>query len=72
MDTKTYMIIFNDNSGSEAIDAIAVTVEGSWHDTVSKYNGLHDIGFVEFPAENESYLKEILAEDDNVVEFSEA
>ena len=71
--TKSYMIIFNDNTGSSAIDAIAYTVLGTWRNTVSDYDGEgHDIGFVDFPAEFESYLQQLLTEDENVVEFSEA
>lgn len=70
---KTYKIIFNDNSGSFAIDAIATTVQGNWRNTVSNYDGQgHDIGFVDVEDEYAADLEAILKNDENVVEFSEA
>ena len=70
---KTYKIIFNDNSGSFAIDAIATTVQGNWRNTVSNYDGQgHDIGFLDVENENAADLEAILKNDENVVEFSEA
>ena len=71
MATKTYKIIFDNNGGSRAIDAIATTVQGDWRDTVENYDGQgHDIGFVDCPEENAEYLEQILREDENVVSFS--
>ena len=70
---KSYKIIFNDNSGSWAIDAIATTVQGNWRNTVSNYDGQgHDIGFVDVDDENANDLEKILREDENVIKFSEA
>ena len=68
---KTYKIIFHDNTGSRAVNAIAETVDGNWRNTVSDYDGEgHDIGFVDVDEENASYLENILNDDENVVEFS--
>ena len=68
---KTYKIIFNDNSGSWAIDAIAATVQGNWRNTVENYDGQgHDIGFIDVDDECAPDLEAILKDDENVVEFS--
>jgi len=70
---KSYKIVFKDNTGSKAIDAIAESVNGDFHDTVSNYDGQgNDIGFIDIPEENSSYLEEILDADKNVIEYSEA
>lgn len=69
--TKTYKIIMKDNTGSRAIDSIAATVEGSWRNCVSRYDGEHDdLAFLDIAADDAEYLEDILEADDNVVEYS--
>lgn len=69
--TKTYRIVFADNSGSFSVDAIATTVEGSWSNSVQRFDGEHDLAFVEVPADNAEYLETILDGDDNVISYAE-
>lgn len=70
MSDKTYRIIFNDNRGSFAVDAIAATVQGSWSNSVSNFDGEgHDLAFVTVSEVNAEYLEEILDTDDNVIEY---
>jgi hypothetical protein len=65
----TYEIILRDSRGSREFDAIAVTVQGSWHDTVSRYDGANDIGFVTLDKENAEYLESLLDADENVISY---
>lgn len=67
--TKTYRIVFADNSGSFAVDAIATGAEGSWSNSVQRFDGEHDLAFVEVPAENAEYLENLLDGDDNVISY---
>jgi len=69
--TKTYRIVFSDNAGSRAVDAIATTVQGSWSNAVERFDGEHDLAFVEVPADNAEYLESILDDDSNVISYSE-
>ena len=70
---KSYKVIFNDNSGSWAIDAIATTVQGTWRNTVNNYDGQgHDIGFIDVDDEYAADLEEILKNDENVVSFNKS
>jgi hypothetical protein len=66
-----YRIIFRNNSGSFAVDAIASTVGGTWSNAVERFDGESDLAFIEVDDENSSYLEEILEEDDNVLSFGE-
>ena len=69
---KTYRIIFENNQGSHAIDGIAATVNGEWHNTVSNYDlQHHDIGFIDIADEDSDYLEELLKNDENVIEFDD-
>jgi len=71
-ETKSFKIVFADNTGSDAIDALATSAGGTWRNTVSNYDGEgHDIGFIDVPAENADYLEEMLDADDNVIEYNE-
>ena len=69
--TKTYRIVFHDNSGSSAVDVIAASVNGSWSNSVSRFDGEHDLAFIEVPSENAEYLETLLNGDDNVVSYAE-
>ena len=68
-ETVTYEIILSDSRGSREFDGYAVTVQGNWHDTVSRYDGVNDIGFVTLQAENSAYLESLLDSDENVVSY---
>ena len=66
-----YKIIFKDNRGSFAIDAIAHTVQGDWHNIVNNFDGKgHDIGFVDVPSQYAAYMEEILTVDENVIKWN--
>lgn len=70
---KSYKIIFVNNQGSQAIDAIAAEVDGDWRDTVSNFDGQgHDIGFIDIPDSYAGYLESILDKDYNVITYSRA
>ncbi len=69
--TKTYRIVFAENSGSSAVDVIAAAVNGSWSDSVSRFDGEHDLAFIEVPADNAEYLETLLNCDNNVISYSE-
>lgn len=67
---KTYRVVFADNTGSFAVDAIAASVDGVWSDSVRGFDGIHDLSFVKIPEENSEYLETLLDGDDNVVSYS--
>ena len=67
--TKTYRIVFADNSGSFAVDAYATAVEGSWSNSVQRFDGEHDLAFLEVPNENVELLETLLDDDDNVISY---
>ena len=69
--TKTYRIVFADNAGSRAVDAIAATVQGSWSNSVERFDGENDLAFVNVADENAEYLESILDDDSNVISYSE-
>jgi histidinol dehydrogenase len=66
---KRYSIVFHDNTGSRAVDAIAQTFDGAWSNAVSLTNGVHDMAFVDVPEEHIEALEECLENDDNVVSY---
>ena len=69
----TYKIIFEDNRGSFAVDAIATTFQGSWSNSVSNYDGQHhDLAFVTIDRENIESFEAALDADENVIEYREA
>ncbi len=67
----TYRVVFADNTGSFAVAAIAESCNGSWSNAVSRFDGQHDLAFVEVPAENAGHLEQMLDDDDNVIEYGE-
>jgi len=69
--TTTYQIIFVDNRGSRAVESIAATVEGSWRNSVERFDGTNDLAFVDVPERNAEYLEKLLDEDDNVISYQE-
>lgn len=72
MDNVTiYRIVLQDNRGCAPIAAIAESVEGVWFNAVARYDGQHDLVFLELPAENASYLNDLLDADDNVISYEE-
>jgi hypothetical protein len=69
--TKTYRIVFADNSDSQAVDAIATSAQGSWSNSVPRFDGEHDLAFVEVADDNADYLESILDADENVISYTE-
>lgn len=71
MTTITYRIVFGDNSGSRAVQALAVSCGGSWRDGVERFDGENDLAFIECPAENAEFLEGMMDEDENVISYAE-
>ena len=71
MTTNTYRIVFADNTGSRAVDAIAASCDAKWRDCVQRFDGEHDSAFVDVPADNAEYLEQMLDDDENVVSYQE-
>lgn len=69
--TKTYRIVFSDNTGSRAVDAIASSCEGQWRDCVQRFDGENDLAFVDVPTDNAEHLEEMLDADENVISYQE-
>ena len=67
--TRTYKIIFANNRGSFAANALALACDGTWRDAVERYNGKHDLAFIDVEEENVSHLLEMLEQDDNVLSY---
>lgn len=70
--TKTYRVVFTSNQGSFAADAIASSAGGSFRNTVERYDGKHDLAFIDVPDDSAEYLESMLDEDANVVSYREA
>jgi len=68
-ETKSCRIVFADNSGSYAVSAVAGAVDGCWRNSVQRFDGEHDLAYVDVPSENAEYLKTVLEEDDNVISY---
>lgn len=71
LNNKTYRIVFADNYDSFAVDAIAHSVDGLWSDSIQRFNGEHDLAFIEVSEENAEYLEAILNEDENVIYYED-
>ncbi|HKX54179.1 MAG TPA: hypothetical protein VJM47_10300 [Nitrosospira sp.] len=67
--TRSYKIIFANNQGSFAVNALALACDGSWRDAVQRYNGKHDLAFIDVKEENAAHLEEMLEQDDNVLSY---
>lgn len=65
---RSYKIIFA-NQGRFAVTALALACEGSWRDAVQRYNGKHDLAFIDVGEENAAHLEEMLDQDDNVLSY---
>jgi hypothetical protein len=63
--TTTVKINFENNQGSFAVDAIAHTVGGNWHDSSD------NVAFVDVPTQNVPALEKLLDDDDNVTGYEE-
>ena len=68
---KTYRVVFADDSGSQASDALAGSVGGSWKNSVQRFDGEHDLTFIECPEEQAEYLEGIMDEDENILCYEE-
>jgi hypothetical protein len=71
MTTKAYRIVFADNTGSRAVDAIAASCDAKWRDCVQRFDGENDLAFIDVADENAEYLESILEDDSNVISYSE-
>lgn len=67
--TRSYKIIFANNQGSFAVNALSLACDGSWRDAVQRYNGKHDLAFIDVEEENVAHLEEMLEQDDNVLSY---
>lgn len=65
----TYEIVFVDNNGSRAVEAIAFSCDGSWHNAVSGYDGQHDLAFIDLDSHDSEMLESMLDDDDNVISY---
>ena len=68
---KTYKIYLYEDNGSWALDALAATVGGNWHNHVSNFDGKGtDFGMIDIETEAQAeYLESLLRNDDNVIEW---
>ena len=67
----TYEIVFVDNSGSRAVEAIACSCNGSWRNAVSNYDGQYDLAFVDLDSDDSEMLESMLDDDDNVISYEQ-
>lgn len=66
-----YAVLFADNSGNFAADAIATTVEARILANTQKFDGELDHALFEVPSGNVQYFEQLLDEDTNVVSYRE-
>lgn len=71
MTTITYRIVFADNTGSRAVQSLAVSCGGDWRDGVERFDGESDLAFIDCPAENAEFLEGMMDEDENVISYAE-
>ena len=71
MTTITYRIAFSNNAGSRAAESLAFSCGGSWGNAVQRFDGEHDMAFIECPAENAGHLERMMEDDDNVISYAE-
>ena len=69
--TKTYKVYLYEDNGNWALDAIASTVEGDWHDFVRNFDGKgNDFGMIDVETDAQAeYLEALLSNDENVIEW---
>ena len=65
----SYTVAFVDGRG--AAEALAHTVDGSWRNEVSRFDGTHDLAIIEIPTEQFGYFEEMLYGDENVVYYQQ-
>ncbi len=66
---RSYKIIFANNRGSFAANALALACDGSWRDAEPRYNGKHDLVIIDVEEENVAHLEEMLEQDENVLSY---
>jgi len=65
-----FRVVMIDNSGSHHIDSLASLVPGShWSFTLDRFDGKHDMAYIEIPADDAEYFEEVLEADENVVSY---
>jgi hypothetical protein len=67
--TRSYKIIFANNQRSFAVNVLSLACDGSWRDSVERYNGKHDLAFIDVREENAAHLEEMLEQDENVLSY---
>ena len=70
MTTITYRIVFADNTGSRAAESLAFSCCGSWSNAVQRFDGEHDMAFIECPEENVELLESMMDDDENVISYA--
>ena len=68
---KTYRVVFANDSGSRASDALAGSIGGSCRNSVQRFDGENDLAFIECPEEQAEYLEGIMDEDGNILCYRE-
>lgn len=67
--TVPYRVIFLDNHGSLAVDALASSCDGSWRNAVASFDGVHDSAIIDVPTSRADDLEDMLEADPNVVRY---
>jgi hypothetical protein len=69
--TKTYRVVLASNQGSFAAAALASSAGGEFRDTVERFDGTHDLAYIDVPDDSADYLESMLDEDPNVVSYGD-
>lgn len=67
--TRSYKIVFANNQKSFAVNGLSLACDGTWRDAVDRYNGKHDLAFIDVREEYVAHLEEMLEQDDNVLSY---
>ena len=65
----TYRIVFANNTGSSAVEALATSCGGAWSNSVQLFDGESDLAFIDCPEGNTEYLEGLLDDDENVISY---
>jgi hypothetical protein len=68
---KTYRIVFLDNTGSRAVEALAASCGGAWRNAVTAFDGVLDQAIIDVPDASADHLESLLDDDANVVQYAE-
>ena len=70
MTTITYRVLFSDNRGSFASDAISASCERVSRNCVERFDGERDLALIDLPEENAEFLEALLESDINVLAYT--